>query len=73
MVKESDNIHIVPGRASVGQAHLVRENGVSDTIDSVWVVNYHVDLATYWTVYQVTMSESRCAGGRLLFELYYLI
>jgi hypothetical protein len=52
VVKQTDKMHIVPVRAIVGPAHLVRENNtVSDRIDSVWLVNNHVDLDTYWTVY----------------------
>ena len=64
VVKETDMMHIVPVRAIVGLAHLVREHAASDRIDRVWLVNNHVDLVTYWTIYQVTMPESRCAGGR---------
>jgi hypothetical protein len=44
-------MHIVPVGAIVGPAHLVRGNAASDTIDSVWLVNNHVDLDTYLTVY----------------------
>jgi len=52
VVKQTDKMHIVPVWAIVGPAHLVRENhAASDRIDSVWLVNNHVDLDTYWTVY----------------------
>jgi len=51
VVKQTDKIHILPVRAIVGPAHLVLENNAaSDRIDSVWLVNNHVDLNTYWTV-----------------------
>jgi len=51
-VKKTDKMHIVPVRAIVGPAHSVRENNAaSGRIDSVWLVNNHVDLDTYWTVY----------------------
>jgi len=51
VVKQTDKMHIVPVGAIVGLAHLVRENAASDRINSVWLVNNHVDLDTYWTVY----------------------
>ena len=51
VVKQTNQMHIVPFGAIVGLAHLVRENAASDRIDSVWLVNNHVDLDTYWTVY----------------------
>jgi len=51
VVKQTDKMHIVRVGAIVGLAHLVRENAASDRIDSVWLVNNHVDLDTYWTVY----------------------
>jgi len=51
VVKQTDMMDIVPVGAMVGPAHLVRENAASDRIDSVWLVNNHVDLDTYWTVY----------------------
>jgi len=44
-------MQIVPVGAIVGPAHLVLENkAASDSIDSVWLVNNHVDSDTYWTV-----------------------
>jgi len=72
VVKQTDKMHIVPDGAIVGPAHLVRENAASDRINSVWLVNNQVDLDTYCTVYLTYMPGSRCAGGRLLIELYYL-
>jgi len=52
VVKQTDKMHIVPVRAIVGPAQLVQENNAAlDRIDSVWLVNNHVDLDTYWTVY----------------------
>jgi hypothetical protein len=47
VVKQTDMMHIVSVRAIVGLTHLVRENAASDRIDSIWLVNYHVDLDTY--------------------------
>jgi len=53
VVKQTDKMHIVPFRAIVGPANWVREiKAASDRIDSVWLVNDHVDLDTYWIVYQ---------------------
>jgi len=51
VVKQTNQIHTVPIAAVVGPAHLVRENASLGSIDSVWLVNNHVDLDTYWTVY----------------------
>jgi hypothetical protein len=52
VVKKTDKMHIIPVGAIFGPAHLVRENnGASDRIDSVWLVNTHADLDTYRTVY----------------------
>jgi len=51
VVKQTDMMHIVPVGAIVAPAHLVWENAASDRIDSVWLVNNHVDSDTYWTVY----------------------
>jgi len=44
-------MHTVPVGAIVGPADLVRVNAASDRINSIWLVNNHVDLGTYWTVY----------------------
>ena len=51
VVKQIDMMHIVPVGAIVGPAHLVRENAASERIDSVWLVNNHVHLDTYGTIY----------------------
>ena len=51
VVKQTYMIHIVPVRAIVGWAHLVRENAAFDRIDRVWLVNNQVDLDIYRTVY----------------------
>jgi len=51
VVKQTNKLHIVPIGAIVGPAHLGRENAASGGIVSVWLVNIHVDLDTYWTVY----------------------
>jgi hypothetical protein len=51
VVKQIHMMQIVPVGAIVGPAHLVRENAASDRIDSIWLVNNHVDLDTFWTVY----------------------
>ena len=51
VVKQTNKMHIVPVGAIVGPAHLVRENAALGGMDSVWLVNNHVDLDTYWTVY----------------------
>jgi len=52
IVKQTDKMHIVPVGAIVEPAHLMHENNTaSDRIDSIWLVNHHVDLDTYWTVY----------------------
>jgi hypothetical protein len=51
VVKQTTKMHIVPDGAIVGPAHLVRENAALGGMDSVWLVNYHDYLDTYWTVY----------------------
>jgi len=51
VVKRTNKMHIVPVGAIVALAHLVRENAASGGIDSMWLVNNHIDLDTYWTVY----------------------
>jgi hypothetical protein len=51
VVKLTDRMHCVPVAATIEPPHLVRENAASDRIDSIWLVNNHVDLDTYWTVY----------------------
>jgi hypothetical protein len=44
-------MHIVPIEAIVRPAHLVGENAAVGGIDSIWLVNHHVDFDIYWTVY----------------------
>jgi len=51
VVKQTNKMHIVPIGVIVGLAHLVRENAASGGMDSVWLLDNHVDLDTYWTVY----------------------
>jgi hypothetical protein len=49
--KQTNKMHILPVGAIVGPAHLVRENAALGGMDSVWLVNNHVDLDTNWTDY----------------------
>jgi len=51
VVKQTNKMHIVPVGAVVGPAHLEQQNAALGGIDSIWLVNNHVDLDTYWTVY----------------------
>jgi len=51
VVKKTNKMHIVPVEAIVGPAHLVQTNAASGGMDSVCLLNNHVDLDTYWTVY----------------------
>jgi hypothetical protein len=51
VVKQTNKIHIVHFGATVGLAHLVWENAGLGGMDSAWLVNNHIDLDTYWTVY----------------------
>jgi hypothetical protein len=51
VVKQTKKMHIVPVGAIVGPAHLVWENAALGGMVSVWLVNNHIDLDTYWTVY----------------------
>jgi len=53
VVKWTNKMHIIPVGAIVGPAHFVWENAASGGIDSVWLGNTHVDLDTYWTVYEL--------------------
>jgi len=39
--------------AMVGLVRLEQENAASGGIYSVWLLNNHVDLHIYWTVYQL--------------------
>jgi hypothetical protein len=41
---------MVPVARIIGQVHMVLENAGSGGIDSVWLLNTHVDVDTYWTV-----------------------
>jgi hypothetical protein len=50
VVNQIDMMHIVPVRAIVGPVHFVQDNAASERIDSVWLVNNHVDFDTYCTV-----------------------
>jgi hypothetical protein len=45
-VKQTNVLYIVPVGAIVEPAHMVQENATSDWIDSIWLVNNHVDLYT---------------------------
>jgi len=51
VVKQTELRHIVHVGVIVGPAHLVRENPALYRIDSIWLVNTHVYLNTYWTVH----------------------
>jgi len=51
VVKQTNETHIVPVGAIVGPTRLVQEIAASGGIDCVWLVNNHVDLDSYWTVY----------------------
>jgi len=46
VVKQVNMMHILPVWAIVGLAYLVQENAASDWIDSIWLVNDHVELNT---------------------------
>jgi hypothetical protein len=64
VVKQADKLHIVPVEPIVAVASLVRENSASDTIDSICLLNNHMDLDTYWTVDYTYIPVSWCAEGR---------
>jgi hypothetical protein len=51
VAKQTNKMHIVPIGAIVGLAHLERGNAALGGMDSVWLVNHHVDLDSNWTVY----------------------
>jgi len=51
VVKHTNKMDIVSVGAMVAPAHWVWENAASGGIDSVWLINNHLDLDTYWTVY----------------------
>ena len=50
-VKQMNQMHNVPVGLKIGLSHLVRENAASGGVDTIWLVNNHVDLDTYWTEY----------------------
>jgi len=43
VVKQTNKMHIVPVGAILGPANVVQENAALGGIDSVWLVNTHVD------------------------------
>jgi len=51
VVKQMNKMHVVPVAAVVRPTQLVRENAAVGGIHSVRLVNHHVNLDTYWTVY----------------------
>jgi hypothetical protein len=51
VVKQTRKMDILPIGAIVGLAHLVVGNAASGGIDCIRLLNNHVDLDTYWTVY----------------------
>ena len=51
VVKETEEMLIVPDGETIGPAQLVRENAASDRIDSISLINNHVDSDIHWTVY----------------------
>jgi hypothetical protein len=50
VVKQMNKMHIVPLGAIDGPEYLVWEKAALGGIDSIWLVNYHDDLDTYWAV-----------------------
>ena len=65
VVKQTNTMNIVPVRAIVGPAHLVQDNDASGGINSIWLVNNHPDLDTYWTVCWLDyISRFRCVAVR---------
>jgi hypothetical protein len=74
VVKQTNKMHIVPVGGIVGLANLVRENAASGGIESIWLVNIHVDSDTYWTLYYLDWTAwFRCVAVRYFIELYYSI
>jgi hypothetical protein len=51
VVRQTNKMHSVPVGAIVGLANLVQENAALGGIESIWLVNNHVDSDTYWTLY----------------------
>jgi hypothetical protein len=56
VVKQTNKMHIEPVGVIVGPAYSVRENAASGSLGSIWLVNNHVDLDTYWNVYQFRLE-----------------
>jgi len=51
VVKQTNEMQIVPIGVIVGLAQWVQENAALGVNECVWLVNDHVHLDTYWTVY----------------------
>jgi len=51
VVKQKNKMDFVPMEEVLRLANLVWENATSGGIDSLWLVNNHAYLDTYWTVY----------------------
>jgi hypothetical protein len=49
--QQTNKMYSVSIGVIVGPVHFVRENAALGGMDSVWLVNNHLDLDTYWTVY----------------------
>jgi hypothetical protein len=43
IVKQMTKMNAVPVRAIIGLVHLLRDNAASSSINSVWLLNIHVD------------------------------
>jgi len=73
-VKQTIRMHILPGGEMVGLAHFVRENAAAGCMDSIWLVNNHVHLDTYWSVYDSDKNARfRYIPVRWIIEWYYSI
>lgn len=46
-------MYIVPIGAIVSPVKMVEGNAASDRINSEWLINYPIDIDTYWTQYIV--------------------
>jgi len=51
VVKQMNSMHIVTVGAIVQLAHLVQDKAAAGVIDSVWLLNNHIEFDIYWTVY----------------------
>jgi len=51
VVKLTNMMHIVPVGAMIQQAHVLRRNAAAGSINNRLLVNNHIELDTYWTVY----------------------